>query len=99
MPYYRFSLIPLVTGYKSKLDLIVYSDQENPSQTTLATLFYGECAEEILSRYHMIDIERLSDCDGCRNKALGQKAHMECDTGCLHDKDICFRCIRMSLTK
>ena len=37
-------------------------------------------------------IEKLSDCYGCAYECGGQKDHMECPSGCLHDKTSCFEC-------
>jgi hypothetical protein len=35
----------------------------------------------------------MSRCEGCRIDAPGQRSHMECPTGCLHDDDHCPDCI------
>ena len=40
-----------------------------------------------------IRIEKLSDCYGCAHENCGQKNHMECPTGCLHDKTSCWHCL------
>lgn len=45
-----------------------------------------------LSEYIISDIEPGPNCYGCLNDRGGQADHMECSTGCLHDKDGCSSC-------
>lgn len=48
--------------------------------------------EEIIDKYKIINIEKISLCDGCLYGYENQKGHMSCPTGCLHtmnDCDIC----------
>lgn len=52
-----------------------------------------EVAERCLEVEHgkyTIVIKRLSDCYGCANELGGQRDHMDCPSGCLHDKESCF---------
>ena len=53
-----------------------------------------------LERYHIRDIKfkfNIAEqydikCNGCLNNLLGQDEHMECPSGCLHDKLLCGDC-------
>jgi len=48
--------------------------------------------DEIVDKYYITNIELITSCYGCLNERLGQKDHMECDIGCLHDPNTCFNC-------
>lgn len=47
---------------------------------------------EISGLYTISNIELAPDCYGCINDCGGQRDHMECPTGCLHDSTHCFSC-------
>lgn len=46
---------------------------------------------ELALEYELIDLQQIR-CFGCINGCCGQKDHMECDTGCLHDPKNCDIC-------
>ena len=48
---------------------------------------------EISQKYIITDIELTPDCYGCLYDSPGQRDHMECPTGCLHDVTKCYTCI------
>lgn len=41
----------------------------------------------------ILDETEYSDCYGCLNEYSGQKDHMECPNGCLHNPENCFICL------
>lgn len=43
-------------------------------------------------RWWIDSIEPTSDCEGCRYDCPGQRDHMDCPTGCLHDTLTCSLC-------
>jgi len=47
---------------------------------------------EIREKYEITNIELAPSCCGCLNDCCGQNDHMECPTGCLHDKESCSVC-------
>ena len=40
----------------------------------------------------VIFLAKQNNCEGCQLNSLGQLAHMECPSGCLHDAIECFSC-------
>lgn len=44
------------------------------------------------SNSYQIDDKKPERCLGCRYDYPAQKDHMDCDTGCLHDKKNCYKC-------
>lgn len=44
---------------------------------------------EISQLYHICDIKVAPDCYGCLYDCGGQRDHMECPTGCLHNSQEC----------
>jgi len=42
--------------------------------------------------YYLTNLRENEKCEGCSRDACGQMAHMECPSGCLHDKSTCFSC-------
>jgi len=48
--------------------------------------------EMIKAKYSLSLIEIAPACYGCRYDRPGQRDHMECSTGCLHNPDICENC-------
>jgi len=49
--------------------------------------------DEIIRKYKIYDIEVTESCFGCVNGCCGQKDHMECPSGCLHDMKTCATCM------
>lgn len=47
---------------------------------------------EVSHMYSLSNIELAPQCFGCLNNRPGQRDHMECPTGCLHNKDYCHYC-------
>lgn len=48
---------------------------------------------DLSSKYSLSGIYITNACFGCQNDCAGQQDHMECNTGCLHDPNICFFCL------
>jgi hypothetical protein len=50
--------------------------------------------DEVVSKYQILNIEPITNpnCDGCLYSASGQRDHMDCPNGCLHEKDMCLIC-------
>ena len=44
---------------------------------------------EIFIMYNIEIIGKAPNCYGCRHDLGGQRDHMECNTGCLHNSDYC----------
>lgn len=47
---------------------------------------------EIIQLYEISNIEPAPTCQGCLYDCMGQRDHMECNTGCLHDPIMCGNC-------
>ena len=47
---------------------------------------------EISQMYKVSDIEIAPNCIGCLYDCNGQRDHMECPTGCLHERNLCLIC-------
>ena len=47
---------------------------------------------ELATEYDIIGLYMTNACYGCQNDCPGQRDHMECDTGCLHDPQFCEKC-------
>ncbi len=45
----------------------------------------------VKQHYEIIEIKLMRACNGCRQSALGQRMHMHCFGGCLHE-DNCDKC-------
>lgn len=65
----------------------IYPNVEDFNKDNLATI------SELSLKYEIVGIYMSSSCYGCRYDRPGQDDHMECDTGCLHDPDLCSWCI------
>lgn len=50
---------------------------------------------EIQQQYKICDIEVAPDCPGCLFDCPGQKDHMQCNIGCLHNPMTCDCCSRL----
>lgn len=46
-------------------------------------------SEEIEKEYKILSITEVPLCDGCYYESGGQRAHMGCPDGCLHDPEEC----------
>lgn len=57
-------------------------------------LLKGQLASlyELSERYEVKDIKLAPSCYGCIFERPGQRDHMECNTGCLHDSLLCEVC-------
>lgn len=65
---------PQFSPYANNLELL---------RRELASLY------EVSKMYEVFQIEVVADCLGCVNNEMNQLAHMDCNTGCLHDSSIC----------
>lgn len=101
MPYYSYSLVAKSGKKFSRqstiIDMIVLVPHDNqPSNRELIEpvldRFDNMTIEDVLSHYMIIAIERASDCEGCRYNYFSQSEHMNCDGGCLHDRNKCEIC-------
>ena len=63
-----------------------YAHDLNFLSEQLASLY------DITDKYRITDIISISQCRGCVWERMGQKDHMECNTGCLHDSRLCDIC-------
>lgn len=45
--------------------------------------------DEVKAHYSILHVEKSHPCYGCINDCCGQRDHMECPTGCLHDAEMC----------
>ena len=67
----------------------IYKDYAN----NLELLKKSMCSlYEIVHTYKISDIEKAPLCYGCLYDCMGQKDHMDCITGCLHDPNMCYLC-------
>ena len=64
----------------------ILADNLDLLEMSMASLY------EVVNMYEISNIEQAPQCYGCLYDRMGQKDHMECDTGCLHDKETCFLC-------
>ena len=48
---------------------------------------------EINLTYCISEVKLAPECQGCLYESMGQRDHMDCDTGCLHDKTQCHICL------
>lgn len=48
---------------------------------------------EISQIYEISDVTLAPDCVGCIYDSPGQRDHMECPTGCLHEIQLCTSCM------
>lgn len=66
-----------------------YANNPNLLLEQLASMY------EITHKYNITNVEAAPDstkCYGCLYDCMGQKDHMECNTGCLHDPQFCYTC-------
>jgi len=63
-----------------------YADNLKLLKDEMSSLF------EIVNKYKISDIEVAPLCNGCLNNSMGQRDHMDCNTGCLHDPKMCYLC-------
>ena len=63
-----------------------YASDINQLKEQLSSLY------EISNKYIISDIEQVPNCHGCIYDLGGQKDHMGCPTGCLHDSTSCIFC-------
>lgn len=47
---------------------------------------------KVHNKWWIDGIEPTNDCEGCRYDYPGQRDHMQCSTGCLHDPHTCHLC-------
>jgi len=63
-----------------------YANDLDKLKEQLASLY------EICKCYTISNIEIAPNCLGCIYECPGQRDHMQCPTGCLHDPSTCYEC-------
>lgn len=65
---------------------IQYCNNISELNSSMASMY------EISKVYTIYDIELAPKCIGCRYNWMGQRDHMQCPDGCLHDHKYCGEC-------
>lgn len=63
-----------------------YADDLDKLKQEMASLY------EISQMYKITDVKLAPSCIGCIYDCPGQRDHMECPSGCLHQKEFCLLC-------
>lgn len=86
--------LKLMYDFNNNLEQIIigYMSNKNDSYDAFRIKKELACIYDIHQKYLITDIKKLSNCDGCSNDSPGQLDHMQCSSGCLHDRGSCELC-------